>query len=243
MVFFFNFRYLDRRKTETSCTMSLKTCFTSICVCCASRGGNYLVSLYIFVKIMFAINVIGQLFLLNAFLGTDYNMYGVDVLEAIVNGTDWKGSRRFPRVTFCDLKVRRLGNVQRYTVQCVLPINLFNEMIYLFLWFWFVFVATITVYSLFSWIAREMFRADRVRFIRKNLRKAFETEEEKRMFARFITQYLKHDGIFVLRLIHENTNVIVTMEILGRLWKQFNEQAKYKDKEKELAESGEGTLV
>ena len=60
--------------------------------------------------------------------------FPVKVLRAIVAGTDWTTSARFPRVTLCDFLVRRLANVQRYTVQCVLPINLFNEKIFLFVW-------------------------------------------------------------------------------------------------------------
>jgi len=50
------------------------------------------------------------------------------------------------------LQVRRLGAVHRYTIQCVLPINLFNEKIYLFLWFWTVLVAIVTCISALSWL-------------------------------------------------------------------------------------------
>jgi len=37
-------------------------------------------------------------------------------------------------------------NVQPYTVQCVLPINLYSEFIYVFLWYWMLFVAAASVF-------------------------------------------------------------------------------------------------
>ena len=43
--------------------------------------GNYLVFVLLFVKSVYFLNVVGQLFLLNYFLGTKYNLYGIEVLQ------------------------------------------------------------------------------------------------------------------------------------------------------------------
>jgi len=45
-----------------------------------------------------------------------------------------------------------MGNVHRHTVQCTLPLNLYNEMMFIFLWFWFLAVAAVTVLSLAWWV-------------------------------------------------------------------------------------------
>ena len=68
---------------------------------------------------------------------------------------DWPLSERFPRVTLCDFHIWQQGkNVNRYTVQCVLPINLFNEKIFLLVWFWLVFIAVATFVSLLQWTSK-----------------------------------------------------------------------------------------
>ena len=113
--------------------------------------GNYLVSMYIFIKMLYVANVIGQLFLMNVFLGSDYHLYGIDVIKRLSWGETWSTSYRFPRVTICDFHIRVLGNIHRHTVQCALPMNLFYEIIFIFLWFWFVFVAATTFGSLLFW--------------------------------------------------------------------------------------------
>ncbi|CAG5135238.1 unnamed protein product, partial [Candidula unifasciata] len=119
------------------------------CFFCNKRAGTYLTAFYLFIKVIYAANVIGQFFILNAFLSQEYNFYGLEVLHMLGSSEkEWKESVRFPKVTLCDFKIRQLQNIQTWTVQCVLPINLFNEKIFILLWFWLVFVATLSSLNL-----------------------------------------------------------------------------------------------
>uniref|UniRef100_A0A914RI43 Innexin n=1 Tax=Parascaris equorum TaxID=6256 RepID=A0A914RI43_PAREQ len=49
------------------------------------------------------------------------------------------------------LTVRQVGNIQRYSVQCVLVINMFNEKIFVLLWFWFMILTVCTIFSFLYW--------------------------------------------------------------------------------------------
>ena len=215
-------------------TFSVKNlCSRLFCMCCGRRHGNYLISLYLICKLLFLINAIGQLFVLNLFMGMDFHAYGLQVVSAIVRGDDWSVTSRFPRVTMCDLKIRRLGNIQRYTIQCVLPINLFNEAIFLFIWFWMVFVAFMTCFTLLSWTLKSAFSGDRVRFIQKHLslldRVAGDDQEDsasaiirgKKETEKFVENYLQQDGVFIMRLIGHNTNAITVTEFICSLWDHY----------------------
>jgi len=97
--------------------------------------GNYLITAYLAVKLLYLGNAIGQLFLLDAFLKIDYHLYGVQVIahlygvqvvERLIRGQDWGYSERFPRVTLCEFEIRHQSRVHQYVVQCALTINLFQ---------------------------------------------------------------------------------------------------------------------
>ena len=51
--------------------------------------GNYLISGYMAVKLLYVANSISQLFLLDSFLRIDYPMYGLRVVEQLIRGQDW----------------------------------------------------------------------------------------------------------------------------------------------------------
>lgn len=129
----------------------VKKIFRILCITKGKRNGNYLLVLFVFCRILFTLNSVIQLFILNHFLGNDYLLLGfeglifikfsdllihwsdflIQVISKIYNGDDWTQLKRFPRVTMCDFRIREVGIVHRYTVQCVLSINLFNEKIFM----------------------------------------------------------------------------------------------------------------
>ncbi len=53
----------------------------------------------------------------------------------------------------CNFGVRNLAdNIHTYTVQCSLPINLFNEKIFLIIWFWLYFATLFTLFGFIYWM-------------------------------------------------------------------------------------------
>jgi len=89
------------------------------------------------------------------------------------------------------------------------------------------------------WFIRSIIPQDRVRFVRNHLRRGARfsssssraadddsVDESAKQAAlrsdntvrRFTETYLRHDGVFLLRLIAHNTNGITTTEITRELW-------------------------
>lgn len=61
-------------------------------------------------------------------VGDGYHIFGWQAMVDLFSGLDWQASPMFPRITLCSFEIRRMGNnIHRYTVQCLLSVNLFNE--------------------------------------------------------------------------------------------------------------------
>ncbi|KAL8564087.1 hypothetical protein ACOMHN_034564 [Nucella lapillus] len=200
-----------------------------LCIFASKRESSYLTHLYIFVKLMYLVNVVCQFVLLNAFMGNWYISYGVENLWAIFKNGEWTESPRFPRVTLCDFHIRELANVQHWTVQCVLPINMFNEKLFFILWFWLVWVGLVTAGSTLLWLWRIFHKQSHMDYIKKYLVILDKyKKEDKKLVRKFAEDYLRDDGIFLLRLVAQNSNIILLSDTIGELWELYKKKAQEK---------------
>ncbi|VDO58364.1 unnamed protein product [Haemonchus placei] len=201
-------------------------------IICTRSSGAAVTFLYISVKILYTVNIVGQIFLLNTFLGNRSKWYGLQVLNDLMNGREWEESGHFPRVTLCDFEVKVLGNVHRHTVQCVLMINMFNEKIFLFLWFWYFLLAGATVCSLFYWIYISVVPSRQLNFVGKYLTgiEGYKMVDSQSL-RRFVFHFLRQDGVFLLRMVATHAGELPCYELAKTLWNNYcdNKEGKMHD--------------
>ncbi|OAF69219.1 hypothetical protein A3Q56_03041 [Intoshia linei] len=217
-------RFLLAQRDHRSPNCCLKAKLASSRFCCIIGGkhyGNYLFTTYLIIKLIYAINSIGQLFLLSSFLNINFQWYGAMVLSKLITGQDWSTSNRFPRVTLCDFEIRHQSRLHNYVVQCVLTINLFNEKIFIFIWFWFVFVSIVTITSLSRWIWTALYWPVQVRYVRERIRVFDYAQRDNGILNKFTQHYLRRDGIFIIRLLGQYIGDLVAAEVLASLWNNY----------------------
>eukprot|EP00095_Tigriopus_kingsejongensis_P000291 maker-scaffold253_size237113-snap-gene-1.34 protein:Tk00291 transcript:maker-scaffold253_size237113-snap-gene-1.34-mRNA-1 annotation:"GJ15793" len=117
---------------------------------------------FVLCEVLNFVQIIGQLFLTDYFLGGEFFSYGSKVFEfsSMENQHDRVDpmSLVFPRLTKCIFhKYGGSGTIQRYDSLCVLGVNVVNEKIFIFLWFFFLLSAVLTgcnlIYRLYQMIS------------------------------------------------------------------------------------------
>lgn len=191
--------------------------------------GNYLCFLFMVTSFLYLTNSVVQIILVDTFLGNDFKTLGFHFLSDLFKGKAFEDHNRFPRVTFCDLQIRQMSNVQTWTVQCSLPINLFNEK--LFCINWLMLVAMILINSTnFLYNLVSIFLPFRNRnYVRKFLdledirtgRPDTSPEDDAKIENDFVFHYLRHDGVFLIWFLSNKTNQVIAADIVIKLWKKF----------------------
>lgn len=197
------------------------------CGCmCPKHHGNFLITIYFIKKLLYLTIALLQLYLLTHLLDTDYTLYGIEATRDLINSGDFQESPRFPRVTLCDFEVRSIGRNIPRTAQCTLPVNLFNEKIFIFVWFWLVLLAGLGILSLIYWMWI-IFASSRLDYFKKCLKvyHKYDRRNDRLKLRAFSNIYLRNDGYFLMRMISKNTNEVVTGEIIASLWDTFSRAA------------------
>ncbi|VDM77942.1 unnamed protein product [Strongylus vulgaris] len=185
--------------------------------------GTYVSNVYLMTKISYVINLAGQFFMMNKFLGQNDPYWGVHILSDILTGTDWELSGNFPRIAMCDFQVRVLGNLQRYSIQCVLSLNMFNEKIFLFLYFWFILVGIATAIDTINLAYYTRFAQQRMQFIIKQV-----TLYEEMMMEDFCLLHINSDVVVILKMIGSHANEVIATEVVQQMWKNFKKRREVK---------------
>lgn len=192
------------------------------CLWFGKRSGVYLVLLYFAVKKLYIVNCFLQLSIMRHFLGAKDLAFGLTLLSNLLQGRTWEHSGYFPRVAWCDLQRYTVGTNIMHSIPCVLPVNMLNEKIYIFLWFWIVFGIIIIVFSMILWMTRMFITKNRRIFVKKYLIMLDSIKEgERRLAHMFINNFLRHDGVFLLRMIANNAGELVAAEVIAEVWRMW----------------------
>ena len=102
---------------------------------------------FVFCELLCLLNVLGQIFFVDYFLGGTFTTYGsraVEVANSDPEERDDPMNLVFPKVAKCTFRrFGPTGTIEKFDGLCVLPVNIINEKIYIFLWFWMVILATL----------------------------------------------------------------------------------------------------
>ena len=103
-------------------------------------------------------------------------------------------------------------------VQCVLPINLFNQQVFTIIWMWYLFVLAFNVVMFFSWLQKAVPSKAR-KWISKRVNLINRTMSTKKVrLEHFLGKYLEADGLFMIRMIANNTSDYVATDVIHNLW-------------------------
>ena len=216
-------------------------------------------------KVLFIVVLIVQLLLMNFFVASSSPLWGLDILMGLFNGRDWRQTGLFPRVSFCDLSTRDVGQPRHHTVQCVLMMNMvgggectmtldrsdgvrrlqFAEKIYVFLWLWTYALLAVMCVNIVTWIYRTASMASKMRLVRDALRvcatvlpnilhapalnalQLHRVRPSDSEIRAFILNFLKSDGVLVLRLIQSNAGYVHMADILYELYTNYSSSASF----------------
>lgn len=134
-------------------------------------------------------------------------------------------------------QIHHQSRVHDYIVQCALTINLFNEKIFVIVWFWLVLVAALTAVNCVLSAVSFMYWPTQIKFVRRRLRDFQATpsggggcdsggsltapHHAKTTMTKFVQNYLRRDGLLIVRLMATNVGELAAAETLAGLWENY----------------------
>lgn len=177
---------------------------------------------YFFCEFLCFVNVICQMYFVNAFLGNEFLEYGTQVLEYSNTNQEERVDpmiKVFPRMTKCTFhKFGPSGSIERHDAFCLLPLNILNEKIFILQWFWFIIIAVllgvVVLYRL-------------VLIFVPNLRPRVMHQHNRAVPYEVLEAFSNKTSIgdwWILYVLSKNIDPLIYKDIMGRLAKEIETQ-------------------
>ncbi|XP_045593828.1 innexin shaking-B [Cherax quadricarinatus] len=179
---------------------------------------------YFFCELLAFLNVVGQMFLIDRFLGNTFLTFGLDVIKFMEDDQEVRIDPMifvFPRMTKCSFsKFGTSGELERYDSLCILPINIVNEKIYIFLWFWFLLLVFLTFFVLLYRLM--IILSPRMRAYLLCLRFRLINKE----VINTIVRKSKMGDWFLFYMLGQNVDTLIFKEVMHELAKRLGHASK-----------------
>ncbi|KAL8576644.1 hypothetical protein ACOMHN_025119 [Nucella lapillus] len=186
--------------------------------------GTYQTGLFLLTRLMVVLVNVLVFPCISYVLQMDFVRWGWSLVSWVVMEDEEPMMHVFPQEILCDFRMRHLQNVHAYTVQCVLPINMWSKKVFLVLWFWLLFLILANVYSYQYWLRKLLVPSNRLALVAKHLAILFpgiKTTRRKHI-ADFAWNYLSYDSVLVLRILEMAAGNRLANVVVSHLWEEYN---------------------
>ncbi len=199
-------------------------------------GGAFSTVLILLTKAFFLLNVIWQLRTIGCFINAESSVQPLKSLHTVwrsvvpsknSSGMELMTSPNLPRNIMCDIGLRTIGNVQRYSLQCVLPLNDMTEILLYLLYIWLALVFIATALSLLYWGLTCVIPPLTSLVIGKYVKSANQDKVCSEKVGKFTFAFCTLDTVLLLRLVSVSSGELAAQELTNALWSRFQEGEKY----------------
>jgi len=175
---------------------------------------------FAFCELLNFINVVGQICFLDVFFNGVFTTYGTEVMRMSQEDPENRidpMNNIFPKVAKCTFsKYGASGTVQNFDGLCILPLNIFNEKVYIIMWFWFVILAVVSGLSL-VWRVGTLLSGRIREFVLRHQTSLQGTPDQ----IAIVTSALSLGDWFILLQIGENIDNRIYAELVSALAASF----------------------
>jgi len=183
--------------------------------------GNLLAYSYLFSKLLNLLNILANLWLLKVLVGDGNWNWAFSIVKNASNNVFWETTGYFPRITFCEIMFKGLGQPRTHQIQCLLMINILIEKVFVMIHFWLLWLAVVTAYNFLTTFHELL--VDGKPKVRSLSEPYF--DDDRKQFSDFWNKYLSNNGLLIIRFVEEHAGTVVASKLVKELSELWSKRA------------------